>query len=425
MTCPHWSKSPLPQGLRPQLLAAAALCLLALCMMHSPAWARVPAACQSWPLWEEFRHAHLTADGRVRELTDDGERTTSEGQAYALFFALVAQDRETFERILQWSDHNLGKDQRGNKMMAWLWLPDASGSDGQVQDANAATDADLWLAFSLLEAGRMWQTKAWSDWGETATATMVQTVGTEAYPEPGPVLKPGIWGFDEPPSHLRLNPSYTPPFLMERMFAHTPWEAYRDSADKVLRLSLNAFGRAMDWVDWTLTDGWTAGSGWGSYDAIRVYLWLAMSSSSAHQWGCARSASWLALTQRTGDWLDHWPAEQGLRHASLNAAAIHEAGPGFTATALALAQACGYPAMAKPLLASWISQANQAPRNYYQRALQLFAIGWLEGRFRFDDQGRLHLAAPQRVLLSPRPSAAKAAPFATRAHAPISCSQRT
>ena len=33
--------------------------------------------------------------------------TTSEGQSYALFFALAANDREAFDKILLWTENNL------------------------------------------------------------------------------------------------------------------------------------------------------------------------------------------------------------------------------------------------------------------------------------------------------------------------------
>ena len=65
------------------------------------------APCADWPMWRTFEQRFIQADGRV--LADESERhySTSEGQAYALFFSLVANDRTAFERILVWTRDNL------------------------------------------------------------------------------------------------------------------------------------------------------------------------------------------------------------------------------------------------------------------------------------------------------------------------------
>lgn len=56
----------------------------------------VQAGCraeQPWPLWQAYGQRMIAGDGRVLDRTA-GDRTTSEGQAYAMFFALVANDRQ-------------------------------------------------------------------------------------------------------------------------------------------------------------------------------------------------------------------------------------------------------------------------------------------------------------------------------------------
>ncbi|MDB5987259.1 MAG: cellulase, partial [Nevskia sp.] len=86
-----------------RLFAAA---LLSVCW---PALAAIPAAPVSipadaiWPAWQNFAEAFVQDDGRVVDWTADA-RTVSEGQGYALFFALVANDRARFERILAWTE---------------------------------------------------------------------------------------------------------------------------------------------------------------------------------------------------------------------------------------------------------------------------------------------------------------------------------
>jgi Cellulase family 8 (EC 3.2.1.4) len=53
------------------------------------------AAC-NWPAWDQFKKDYVSAEGRVIDPSDARKITTSEGQSYALFFALAANDRETF-----------------------------------------------------------------------------------------------------------------------------------------------------------------------------------------------------------------------------------------------------------------------------------------------------------------------------------------
>ena len=111
------------------------------------------AQAADWPLWENFRRHAIQSDGRVIERRAD-DRTTSEAQAYALFFALVANDRAQFERLLSWTQNNLANGDLRAQQPAWLWGSDTA-SRWRVLDANPAADADFWLAYTLLQAGRL------------------------------------------------------------------------------------------------------------------------------------------------------------------------------------------------------------------------------------------------------------------------------
>lgn len=55
---------------------------------------------QAWDLWDEFKAVNVTPEGRVVDYSDAKLITTSEGQSYGMFFALVANDRESFDKIL-------------------------------------------------------------------------------------------------------------------------------------------------------------------------------------------------------------------------------------------------------------------------------------------------------------------------------------
>ncbi|VEB43393.1 Endoglucanase precursor [Chromobacterium violaceum] len=53
--------------------------------------------------------------------SQDARPTTSEGQSYALFFALAANDRPVFDRLLAWTRDNLADGDLGARLPAWLW----------------------------------------------------------------------------------------------------------------------------------------------------------------------------------------------------------------------------------------------------------------------------------------------------------------
>lgn len=118
-------------------------------------WA-VGAAAQvgDWLLLESFRREAIQIDGRLIE-RQVNEKTISEAQAYALFFALVANDRGQFERLLSRTRNNLANGDVRHQQPAWLWGADTA-SRWPVRYANPAADVDFWLAYTLLQAGRMW-----------------------------------------------------------------------------------------------------------------------------------------------------------------------------------------------------------------------------------------------------------------------------
>ncbi|WP_422393317.1 glycosyl hydrolase family 8 [Mycetohabitans rhizoxinica] len=61
-------------------------------------------SCANWPEWNLFSNRIVQPDGRVIDFSTPALQSTSEDQSYALFFALVANDRASFERVLRWTD---------------------------------------------------------------------------------------------------------------------------------------------------------------------------------------------------------------------------------------------------------------------------------------------------------------------------------
>ena len=133
--------------------------------------AQVSAACQ-WPAWEQFKNEYVSTEGRVVDPADSRKITTSEGQSYALFFALAANDRDAFGKLFQWTQNNLAAGDLRAHLPGWLW---GKKDDEQwtLLDSNSASDSDLWIAWALLEAGRLWQQPQYTETGKALLARIV------------------------------------------------------------------------------------------------------------------------------------------------------------------------------------------------------------------------------------------------------------
>lgn len=92
------------------MLALAALATLGCgteTVRADPAPACGPDAAAPWAHWEAYKKGFIQADGRV--VDNLAKHTTSEGQAYAMFLALVARDEPTFRQVLAWADRTVAR----------------------------------------------------------------------------------------------------------------------------------------------------------------------------------------------------------------------------------------------------------------------------------------------------------------------------
>lgn len=246
------------------------------------------AATQSWPFWEKYSARFISPDGRVIDPEGDN-RTTSEGQSYALFFALVNNNRPQFDKLLAWTQANLAGGDLSARLPAWLW---GKAKDGQwkVLDQNPASDSDCWIAYDLVEAGRLWKNPKYTGLGRTMMG-MIADQEVLKLPGFGLMLMPGPSAYFTHGESYILNPSYVPHFLFARFAAVDPAGPWGGIASNILPFLKDSArnGFAMDWVNYTSASGFTPSPGpappqpgqvppppLGSYDAIRVYLWAGM-----------------------------------------------------------------------------------------------------------------------------------------------------
>ena len=378
--------------------------IVALCMFTATAGCRE----SSWPLWDSYSSRFIDHQtGRVFDPNGD-QHTTSEAQAYALFFALVANDRPTFNRVLAWTETNLAGGDLANHLPAWLWGKDKDGQ-WKVLDPNSASDADTWIAYSLLEAGRLWRN---SDDGIKGQALLALIAKNEVATLPGfgPMLLPAPAGFQHD-GKFTLNPSYLPPFVFERLAAADPSGPWHQIARNIPRLLAQSarHGFAMDWLEFVPGDGFYPAAKpsappaapkanvqpdppVGSYDAIRVYLWAGMIPA-----GDKLRTSILNAVPSMGAYLTtHSTPPEKVSEQGIPG---DQPGPvGFSAAVLPYLRA--NPKFAGAIGNQLVRLSTQRNASsglygkdvaYYDQCLALFATGFLDARFRFGPAGELQV----------------------------------
>lgn len=333
-------------------------------------------------LWSAFRRRFIQDDGRV---IDHGAlaRSTSEGQAYAMFHALALGDALTFQQLLEWTRNNLCGGDLTSRLPAWEW---GQRHDGRwaVLDANNATDADLLICYCLAESTRR---LGGPDRRREADAMMAHLASsclrdTRAW---GPVLLPAARGFDDGP-RLRLNPSYLMlPVLarLAKLRPDGPWPELAGSARRLLLAAAHPHGLARDWIeiDADDPDARITGPPTGSYDAIRVYLWAGLAAD-------------LPLAQAYRGMLDVLIAGSVPERIDADLGTAAGQAPPLMSAALlpwlsVLRSRRLFTAYRTSMLAALSRDASLQQTGYYEANLALYAEGWLQGRFRFLADGRM------------------------------------
>lgn len=357
-----------------------------------------------WALWNAYAAHFIDEQGRVVD-PQGGGRTVSEGQGYALFFALAANDRLHFERLLAWTQTNLAAGNLGTRLPGWLW---GRAPDGQwkLLDPKSSADSDCWIAYSLIEAGRLWHNPAYTTLGRQMMALIAKEEVAEL-PGFGIMLMPGPTSLFVHNQTWMVNPSYVPLFLFDRfqeVDPAGPWGAIAMNIPSLLRQSVR-HGFVMDWMDYVPTDGFYPAAGplalqpgksqvaaLGSYDAIRTYLWAGMLDGAGKtRTDLVGSISGMAA----------YVASHGAPPEKVNADGVplEQDGPvGFSAALLPYLKAL--PDMSKTSAQQRVRMGGQLDPStglygkdpaYYDQNLVLFATGFLTARFRFGAHGELNV----------------------------------
>ena len=364
-----------------QRLKAVLAAVLLTCSSMS-AWGQATNSCMDadWQPWVRAKSKLITAEGRVVDESDPRRITTSEGQSYGLFMALVHNDTTLFRKLLHWTEMHLAGGDLGKQLPAWLWGRDDEGKWG-VLDSNSASDSDLWIAYSLLEAGRLWNEVGYTLLANELLSHIAKSEVT-TLDDLGVVLLPGEKGFRHD-GRTRLNPSYLPPQVAKRIAEHVgrpPWTDLADNTSDFLRRT-SPIGIAPDWITWT-NGRFEAASDMekqGSYDAIRVYLWIGMLDDGAEEAPALKThfraiERYVDKSGRVAERINWMTGEADSR-----------ASYGFSAALLPLLQSS---AKYKNLL-QYVQDVGGQETGYYNTMLALFGLAWDQERYRFSADGKL------------------------------------
>jgi endoglucanase len=330
-------------------------------------------------------------DNQIRVIDHDaGDRTTSEGQAYGMFFSLVANDRSRFDGLLRWTEQNLSSGDLSAHLPAWLW---GYGKDNQwgVLDSNSAADADLWMAYTLLEAGKDWNEPRYTKLG-TALAHRIAAEEVIQVPVLGTVVAPGPTGFQHGDSY-RLNASYMPLQLilrLARLMPDGPWTKVAAAAPRLVSDSAPR-GFVSDWTELKIAAEIQVSPDVGSYDAIRVYLWAGMlNKTTPLRDDTLKAIGGMASYLHTNP----IPPAKVRPDGSIE----DPKGPvGFSAALLPYAAALHEDEVLNQQMARVQSEFKAqpgllgSPAKYYDQNLALFGLGFVQQVFWFDSEGALEL----------------------------------
>ncbi|MEO1428823.1 MAG: glycosyl hydrolase family 8 [Cyanobacteria bacterium J06632_19] len=241
--------------------------------------------------WDSYRRRFIQRDGRVIDY-EASDRSTSEGQAYAMLRAVLIDDSATFALTLNWGENNLQRLEDGkpvDSLWAWKWGRKSDGSWGSIDD-NFASDGDIDAITALILASRRWNRPEYLELAKTKLQDLWQysTVAAQnkRYLLPGPKA-----AFVKDSSSIILNPSYFAPYAF-RLFAQVDserdWLSLVDSSYEVLEDSRHISTVNLP-SDWVVLDAKTGEykplpkdsllSSAYSFDAFRVWWRIALDAS--------------------------------------------------------------------------------------------------------------------------------------------------
>ena len=265
--------------------------------------------------WGDFKQRFVSPEGRVVDPLQE-EASHSEGQGFAMLFAVYYGDSVTFRKLWQWTQQHLQV--REDKLLSWRWLP-GSG----VTDKNNASDGDLLVAWALLRAAEKWHEAAYLKSSQEIAHDIREKLLRRT--DHGLILLPGNAGFDKSDG-ITINLSYWVfPALRDlpRADPSPEWGELTRSGISILGYArFGRWGLPPDWLQ--LGDKVRPADGYPerfSYNAVRIPLYLLWAGLETDDllmpyrkfWGYFSTDRYLpAWTNLIDDSVDSYDASTGI-----------------------------------------------------------------------------------------------------------------
>ena len=288
--------------------------------------------------------------------TGNGNVSHSEGQGYGMLLAVAMDDKQTFEKIWQWTRSNLQV--RRDQLFMWRRRPKVPVAQ---EDRNNATDGDILIAWALLEGASRWPSAPSLKQQATLILSDIKAQLIRQWRHQ-PVLLPGVQGFEHD-GVITINLSYWVFPAFKRFSEEDPDPIWRQLTESGLQLLEEArFGRWQLPPDWlalkdkpVLPDRHPPVFG---YNAVRIPLYLF--------WAGYQEAdlfeSYLAFWNHTNDFMPAWTNLQN------NCMDSYDAPPGFKAVRALIRNQW------------WLPSASKDD-NYYSASLTLLSrLALMHGR---------------------------------------------
>lgn len=194
--------------------------------------------------WKAYSDRFIHTSGYVIDYNAVDQRTTSEGQAYAMLRAVLINDQATFDRTLAWAEANL--DRPGDSLWSWHWNT-ASG----IQDPHFATDSDVDAITALIFAARRWNCPAYEALAKQKLDDLWRLAIADIQGKQ--FLLPGDRAAFQKSNQVVVNPSYFAPYAY-RLFAQVDtshnWNSLVGDGYQLLEeiTAFSSAGLPADWI---------------------------------------------------------------------------------------------------------------------------------------------------------------------------------
>ncbi|MBV8193428.1 MAG: hypothetical protein JO339_39855 [Alphaproteobacteria bacterium] len=223
--------------------------------------------------WTLFKRRFLRDGERIAD-TGNEDVSHTESQGWGMLFAEDNDDRETFQKLWEWTASTL---RRPDGLFSWRW---SAKDKNHVADKNNAADGDILIAWALARAAKRWDDPRLAAQSQDIRNAIAQHLLVELQGKL--TLLPGIQGFARKDGHVVNLSYYVWPAIAS--FASMggehagDWKRLQTDGLSLLdKAEFGTFHLPPDWLlvgerDLRIAEGWPPHFG---FDAVRIPLYLA------------------------------------------------------------------------------------------------------------------------------------------------------